>query len=136
MWLATTRAQVLLEPLLVLFVERLEDLVKGYIVAAHESGIVFGRRVAKVEVASLCLQRGDALTEEFAQPLFYSPQEGWLQAGGRWDVLAYYPELRLKVWLAKSGDLEIEMVGVPVDVSGESSSTFRATSRSVLTGGR
>jgi hypothetical protein len=41
-----------------------------------------------------------------------------------------YKLLRLKVWLAKSGDLEIEMAGVPVSVSGESSSTTEFTSRS------
>ena len=47
-----------------------------------------------------------------------------------------YKMLRLKVWLAKSGDLEIEMAGVPVGVSGESSSTIGLTSRSVLTADR
>ena len=44
-----------------------------------------------------------------------------------------YKMLRLKVWVARSGDLEIEMAGVPVGVSGESSSTLEVTSRSALT---
>ena len=47
-----------------------------------------------------------------------------------------YKMLRLKVWLAKSGDLEIEMAGVPVDGLGESSSITQGTSRSAPMGGR
>jgi hypothetical protein len=44
--------------------------------------------------------------------------------------------LRLKVWVAKSGDLEIEMAGVPVDGLDMSSSTSEGTSMSALTAGR
>jgi len=42
-----------------------------------------------------------------------------------------YKMLRLKVWVDKSGDLEIEMAGVPVDLDslGEVSSTTEGTSR-------
>ena len=47
-----------------------------------------------------------------------------------------YKMLRLKVWLAKSGDLEIEMASVPVDGLGESSSITQGTSRSAPMGGR
>jgi hypothetical protein len=47
-----------------------------------------------------------------------------------------YKMLRLKVWLAKSGDLEIEMAGVPVDGLEGSSSITQGTSRSAPTGGR
>jgi hypothetical protein len=38
-----------------------------------------------------------------------------------------YKMLRLKVWLAKSGDLEIEMAGVPVDGLVGSSSITQGT---------
>jgi hypothetical protein len=44
--------------------------------------------------------------------------------------------LRLKVWVAKSGDLEIETVGVPVDGLDGGSSTMEVTSMSALTAGR
>jgi hypothetical protein len=44
--------------------------------------------------------------------------------------------LKLKVWLAKSGDLEIEMAGVPVDGLEGSSSITQGTSRSAPMGGR
>jgi hypothetical protein len=47
-----------------------------------------------------------------------------------------YKMLRLKVWLAKSGDLEIEMAGVPVDGLDGSSSITQGTSRSAPMGGR
>jgi hypothetical protein len=47
-----------------------------------------------------------------------------------------YKMLRLKVWLAKSGDLEIEMASVPVDGLGGGSSITQGTSRSAPTGGR
>jgi site-specific DNA recombinase len=49
-----------------------------------------------------------------------------------------YKMLRLKVWVAKSGDLEIEMVGGPIGVDslGDVSSTTEVTSRCVLTAGR
>jgi hypothetical protein len=46
-----------------------------------------------------------------------------------------YKMLRLKVWVAKSGDLEIEMAGVPVGVDNlapDGSSTSEVTSRSAL----
>jgi hypothetical protein len=46
-----------------------------------------------------------------------------------------YKMLRLKVWVAKSGDLEIEMAGVPVGVDSlapDGSSTSEVTSRSAL----
>ena len=42
-----------------------------------------------------------------------------------------YKMLRLKVWLAKSGDLEIEMAGVLLDGLDASSSMTQGTSRSV-----
>jgi site-specific DNA recombinase len=42
-----------------------------------------------------------------------------------------YKMVRLKVWLFKSGDLEIEMAGVPVDGLEGSSSITQGTSRSV-----
>ena len=47
-----------------------------------------------------------------------------------------YKMLRLKVWLAKSGDLEIELAGVPVDELGGSSSITQATSRHAPQNGR
>jgi hypothetical protein len=49
-----------------------------------------------------------------------------------------YKMLRLKVWVDKSGDLEIEMAGVPmgVDSSGEVSSTSVVTSRRAPQDGR
>jgi site-specific DNA recombinase len=47
-----------------------------------------------------------------------------------------YKMLKLKVWLAKSGDLEIEMAGVPVDELDGSSSITQGTSRSAPMGGR
>jgi hypothetical protein len=47
-----------------------------------------------------------------------------------------YKMLRLKVWLYKSGDLEIEMAGVPVDGLAESSSITQGTSRSAPMEGR
>jgi hypothetical protein len=47
-----------------------------------------------------------------------------------------YKMLRLKVWVAKSGDLEVEMAGVPVDGLDESSSTPELTSMSALTAAR
>jgi site-specific DNA recombinase len=47
-----------------------------------------------------------------------------------------YKMLKLKVWLAKSGDLEIEMAGVPVDGLEGSSSITQGTSRSAPMGGR
>jgi hypothetical protein len=47
-----------------------------------------------------------------------------------------YKMLRLKVWVAKSGDLEIEMAGVPVDGLDGGSSTSEGTSMSALTAGR
>jgi hypothetical protein len=47
-----------------------------------------------------------------------------------------YKMLRLKVWVAKSGDLEVEMAGVPVDGLDESSSTPELTSMSALTATR
>jgi len=45
-----------------------------------------------------------------------------------------YKMLRLKVWVAKSGDLEIEMVGGPMGVDSleNGSSTPEVTSRSAL----
>ena len=43
-----------------------------------------------------------------------------------------YKMLRLKVWLAKSGDLEIEMAGVPVDGLDGSSSITQGTSKVIL----
>ena len=47
-----------------------------------------------------------------------------------------YKMLKLKVWLAKSGDLEIEMAGVPVDGLEGSSSITQGTSRSAPMVGR
>ena len=47
-----------------------------------------------------------------------------------------YKMLRLKVWLYKSGDLEIEMAGVLVDRLDGNSSITQGTSRSVPMGGR
>ena len=47
-----------------------------------------------------------------------------------------YKMLRLKVWVAKSGDLEIEMAGVPVDGLDMSSSTSEGTSTSAPTAAR
>ena len=47
-----------------------------------------------------------------------------------------YKMLRLKVWVAKSGDLEIEMAGVPIDVLEGSSSTMEVTSTSAPTAAR
>jgi site-specific DNA recombinase len=47
-----------------------------------------------------------------------------------------YKMLKLKVWLAKSGDLEVEMAGVPVDALDGGSSTTRLTSMSALTAAR
>jgi site-specific DNA recombinase len=47
-----------------------------------------------------------------------------------------YEMLRLKVWLAKSGDLEIEMAGVPLDGLDGSSSITQGTSRSAPMVGR
>ena len=47
-----------------------------------------------------------------------------------------YKMLRLKVWLAKSGDLEIEMAGVLLDGLDASSSMTQGTSRSAPMGGR
>ena len=47
-----------------------------------------------------------------------------------------YKMLRLKVWLVKSGDLEIEMAGVPVDGLDGNSSITEVTSRSAPMEGR
>jgi hypothetical protein len=47
-----------------------------------------------------------------------------------------YKMLRLKVWVSKSGDLEIEMAGVPVDGLDMSSSTSEGTSTSAPTAAR
>jgi hypothetical protein len=47
-----------------------------------------------------------------------------------------YKMLRLEVRLAKSGDLELEMAGVPVDSLGEGSSIKEFTSESARTGAR
>jgi hypothetical protein len=47
-----------------------------------------------------------------------------------------YKMLRLKVWLYKSGDLEIEIAGVLVDRLDGSSSITQGTSRSAPMGGR
>src|SRR5215212_8726719 len=43
-----------------------------------------------------------------------------------------YKMLRLKDWLAKSGDLEIELAGVPVDGLGGSTSITQGTSKVIL----
>jgi G:T/U-mismatch repair DNA glycosylase len=47
-----------------------------------------------------------------------------------------YKMLRLKVLVVKSGDLELEMAGVPVDGLDDGSSIGEGTSRYVPTGGR
>src|SRR5215212_6940556 len=47
-----------------------------------------------------------------------------------------YKMLRLKVWVAKSGNLAIEMAGVPLDGLDGGSSTSEGTSMSALTAGR
>jgi site-specific DNA recombinase len=47
-----------------------------------------------------------------------------------------YKMLKLKVWVAKSGDLEIEMAGVPMDVSEDGSSTVEVMSMSAPTAAR
>ena len=47
-----------------------------------------------------------------------------------------YKMLKLKVLVAKSGDLEIEFAGMPVDISDGDSSTREVTSKFVRTDGR
>jgi hypothetical protein len=98
------------------------------------------RRTAERELESLRrhterleqMERGrDALLEHYAS---LAPEA--LDSLTSEERHRLYKMLRLKVWLAKSGDLEVEMAGVPVDGLGAGSSTTELTSRRAPQDGR